>query len=241
MKKAVLWDLDNTLYDYDIAHNKSIAAIYNIVSKEYNVSKNIFQQLYELSRREIHIELEGTASSHNRILYFQRIFEHLRNQTNSFTPISAEFILSLYDNYWDVYFDNMILFPNAKEILEQLRIHKIKMAIVSDLTTSIQLRKLKRLGIASYFDEIITSEETGSDKPSSIMFLKALHKLNTLPQDALMIGDNAHTDIEGANAVNIETVLFIKPGNHSINDTEEGYRKAKYVINNLIEVSDIAK
>ena len=41
-----------------------------------------FLHLYDLSKSEIHRELSGTASSHNRILYFQRLIEKIKKTEN---------------------------------------------------------------------------------------------------------------------------------------------------------------
>lgn len=57
---------------------------------------------------------------------------------------------------------------------------------------------------------MVTSEEAGSEKPHSTMFLLTLNKLDLKPSDILMVGDNTISDIEDANSVGIDTVLLKK-------------------------------
>ena len=178
----------------------------------------------------MHKELAGTASSHNRVLYFQRLIEKTNN------TVDPELILILYKTYWNTFLKNMKLKKGALEMLKELKKRDIKTAIVSDLTTHIQLRKMKQLKISRYFDYLVTSEEAGSEKPHSIMFLLALNKLNLLPREAIMVGDNSVTDIEGANAVGLDTVLIKKK---FLTRTKGDYRKPDYKIKHLKEVLKI--
>tara|TARA_Y100000034_G_C6637539_1_gene278583 strand:- start:310 stop:591 length:282 start_codon:yes stop_codon:yes gene_type:complete len=93
MKKAVLFDLDNTLYDFDTPHKKSLREVHKVLRKHIKINFNKFLKLYDLSRREIQRELSGIASSHNRVLYFQRLIEKTHN------TIEAGLVLKLYKTY----------------------------------------------------------------------------------------------------------------------------------------------
>ena len=231
IKKAVLFDLDNTLYDYDSPHKKALKAVYKVLKKHVKVSFAKFLKLYSLSKKEIHKELSGTASAHNRILYFQRLLEKTHK------TIKPEIILRLYNTYWNTLLNNMKLRKGALKVLKTLKSKGIKVALVTDLTTHIQLRKLKKLKIGDYVDVFVTSEEAGNEKPHQIMFLLTLKKLGIQPKDALMVGDNPLTDIEGANAVGLDTVLLKK--GKLVNTYKEDYRKPNHYIKEISEVLDI--
>ncbi len=231
IKKAVFFDLDNTLYDYNAPHKLALKEVYKVLRRRINLSKNRFMKLYDLSKTEIQMELSGTASAHNRVLYFQRLIEKTHNS------VEPKIILNLYDTYWGTFLKKMKLAKGVTSLIKEIRRRGIKTAIVSDLTTNIQLRKMQRLKIGNFIDVLVTSEEAGSEKPHSIMFLLALKKLDMLPRDAIMVGDNIITDIEGANAVNIDTVL-IQKGKKAARDSED-YENPDYLINNISEVISI--
>ena len=131
----------------------------------------------------------------------------------------------------------MKLGKGVLNILKELKKRDIKTAIVSDLTTHIQLRKLQKLGINNYIDILVTSEEAGSEKPHSIMFLLTLNKLGLKPSDALMVGDNTVANIEGANSVGLDTVL-IKKGRLA-KKPKEDYQKPNHTIKEIDELFKI--
>jgi putative hydrolase of the HAD superfamily len=221
--KAILFDLDNTLYDYNYAHKNALNFSYKKLKKHLKISISKFNKLYEISRREIHRELSGTASAHNRVLYFQRMMEKIKGK------VEPKLTLDLSDAYWNSFLEHMKLSNGAIDVLSFCKENNIKTAIVSDLTTKIQLKKLEKLNISKYIDTLVTSEEAGSEKPHSIMFLLTLNKLKVMPQDAIMVGDNEIADIEGANFVGLTTVL-LKKNVFSVH--KDDYRRPHFIIEN---------
>ena len=233
IKRAVLFDLDNTLYEYDPPHKKALFAVYKELKNKIKLSRKKFDFLFKISKQEIHRELSGTASAHNRILYFQRLIEKTHN------TIEPAIILKLYEVYWNAFLKNMSLSHGVLSTLKQLKKQNYMIAIVSDMTTHIQLRKLKKLKITKYIDYLVTSEEAGSEKPHSIMFLLALNKLRLKPEEVIMVGDSLISDIGGANSVGIPTAL-IKKGRF-YKQSEESYQKPNIVIKEIPEILDILK
>jgi len=231
VKKAVLFDLDNTLYDYYVPHEKALNATFSELRKVIKISKTRFRYLYKISKAEVQRELSGTASSHNRVLYFQRLIEKTHN------TVKPNIILKLYEIYWGTFLKNMKPFKESLKTLNEIKKRGIGIGVVSDMTTRIQLKKLKRLGISKYVDYLITSEESGSEKPHSIMFLLALNKLKVSPEEAIMVGDNTIADIEGANSIGLHSVL-IKHGVLAKRHKED-YRKPDMAIKNISEVLNI--
>ncbi|MGM5485540.1 MAG: HAD-IA family hydrolase, partial [Nanobdellota archaeon] len=202
--KAVLFDLDNTIYDYDSIKDKALDASYDVLKEKVKIKKKDFLDNFYKAREQIHKDLSGTASSHNRVLYFHRLSEILEED------IEPKTIIDMYNAYWDKMLSLMKPNPGLKKTLIELKGKGKKIAVVTDMTTDIQLRKIDRLGISGYVDFLITSEEAGSEKPHSIMFLLALNKLSVSPKEALMIGDNLEADIEGANFAGLHTALLSK-------------------------------
>ena len=230
-KKAVLFDLDNTLYDYEIPHRKALKAVHAELKKKIDISFVKFKRLYDLSKGEIHRELSGLASSHNRVIYFQRLIEKTHN------TVDPAMILRLYSVYWDSLLKNAKLSDGVLETLKEIKKRGLRIGIVTDLTTHIQLRKIQSLGITRHVDVLVSSEEAGREKPHAIMFLLALNKLDLSPHEVVFVGDNSTNDIEGANAVRMDSVL-IKHGPLA-KDVEEDYRKPNFVISKISEVLNI--
>ena len=71
--KAVIFDTDNTLYYYEVAHTAAINAVLEKAENILGIKKKEFENAYEISRKDIKAQLGTTASSHSRLLYFQSL------------------------------------------------------------------------------------------------------------------------------------------------------------------------
>lgn len=229
--KAVLFDLDNTLYDYESNNQRALKATYKLLRRYIRISEKRFLDLYQASRREVQMELAGTASAHNRVIYFQRLVEKTHK------TVDPRIILKLDEVYWDNLLKKMEPFDGVKKFLQDLKKWGYKTAIVSDQTTKVQLRKLHALGLSRWIDVLVTSEEVGSNKPNPIMYLMALNKLGVVKGDVWMVGDNPVRDIEGANALGIETIQVLH-GKHG-RVRKEDYRRPDHAIRKFEHIRKI--
>ncbi len=189
---ALLIDSDNTLYPYRPAHEAALAATRNKATATLSIQPQQFDEGYAEARRQVHERLGATASSHSRLLYFQRMLELFGLNTQVLLALDLE------QTYWRTFLSNARLFDQAKEFLDDLRIAGIPTAMVTDLTAQIQFRKIVYLGLDHYFDYVVTSEEAGRDKPDKAPFEMAVDKLKPGDGGIWMIGDDPHTDVSGA-------------------------------------------
>lgn len=120
----------------------------------------IFSKLFEVSRKKVKERLGFTGSSHSRLLY---IHETLSKLGFSFQPALA---IQLEQEFWRTFISNMSLEAGVRELLTNLRFNNVKIALVTDLTLQIQLKKLIYLDLDKYFDLVVASEEAGGDKVS---------------------------------------------------------------------------
>lgn len=189
---AVLFDTDNTLYPYEPAHQAAMKAVRAKAMRLFGIEQGKFDQAFDTARWEINESLRHTASSHSRLLYFQRMLEiiGLRSQ--------VLLALDLEQTYWRTFLSSTRLFDGIKDFLDDLRIAGIPTAIVTDLTAQIQFRKIVYFGLDHYFDYIVTSEEAGFDKPHQAPFEIAIQKMQPKGKCIWMIGDNPKNDIGGA-------------------------------------------
>lgn len=189
---AVFFDLDNTLYPYDSAHEKALNICKERANALLGITAQQFSDFYTLARKEVKARLGASASSHSRLLYFQRMIELLGMKSQ------VLFALDLEQTYWRAFLSNTELFEGVVDFLSDLKAHGIPTAIVTDLGAQIQFRKLIYFQLEEYFDYIVTSEEAGADKPAAGPFLLAVEKLKIEPQKVWMIGEDYAKDIAGA-------------------------------------------
>lgn len=194
--KGILLDIDNTLYDYNVAHTFAKSKVFEFCIDVFNLSNDQVNFAYEKARMQIHIELCETAASHNRLLYFQRMSEILE-----LNPMKYAF--EIYNIYWDSFLEMMLPFEGVCEFLEKF---KGKICLVTDLTADIQYRKIKKLGLEKYCKALVTSEEVGHEKPHPYMFIMAIEKLGLKHDDVCMIGDSFKKDVFGATNLGVAAI-----------------------------------
>lgn len=194
--KGILLDIDHTIYDYDTTHSIALNSVFDHIQKKHGITTEAIEKAYTQARKSVHIELAETASSHNRLLYFQRLYEYL-----GINPLLTAF--ETYDIYWNTFLDNLAIREGVYDFLESIRDKKI--CLVTDLTAHIQYRKIEKLQLYHYADAVVTSEEVGREKPHPYMFMLALNKLQLKPEEVCMIGDSYKKDIIGASRLGIRS------------------------------------
>lgn len=198
--KGLLVDLDGTIYNYDTAHEAGLKkAIFVFCEMVAPASHNEAYELYERAKKRVHLRLAGTASSHNRLLYFQQMIE-LKGIKNCFMALDLERV------YWTEFLDNMVVYDEVLQYLKYLKKRQVAVCLVTDLTSQIQYQKIKKLGIEDYLDFIVSSEEAGCEKPHPHIFMMALEKLGLKSHEVMMMGDSYSKDLIGANNLNIPCI-----------------------------------
>jgi HAD superfamily hydrolase (TIGR01549 family) len=201
---AILFDTDNTLYPYDPAHKVAQTAVRDKVVRALSITGEEFDKAFDQARNEVKKRLKHTASSHSRLLYLQRMLELLGLGSQVLMALDFE------QTYWRTFLSNAVLFDDVKALLDDVRLLGIPTAIVTDLTSQIQFRKIVYFGLDHYFDYIVTSEEAGFDKPHAAPFELAVEKMRPKGSCIWMIGDNPTNDIRGAkekiNAVTLQKI-----------------------------------
>lgn len=206
--KGILLDLDDTLYNYDHAHAKGMDAVFHYATGIVNKNKDEVEAMFLKAKRSVKEALNKTAASHNRMLYFQRMFEYLQ--------VNAQlYALEAYELYWNTFLKSMCFYNGAEEFLDSTS--DIPICLVTDLTAHIQHRKIMTLGIQSYINFMVSSEEAGIEKPNPRIFKKALDKLGLQPNEVIMIGDNFKKDIAGASHLGIKSFWLNHQRQHTPN------------------------
>ena len=158
LPNLAIFDLDNTLYDFQVANNVGELALCDFLSLNLKLPKEEVINLMKESRARVKATLGKTASSHSRLLYIRDFLKE------NFVHTHSTFALECEQVFWRSFFNKTRLFNGAEEFISLLRLNRTKLVLVTDLSTQIQLRKLAWLGLDKSFELIITSEEAGGDK-----------------------------------------------------------------------------
>lgn len=196
--KGLLLDLDDTIYAYQPCHKAGFEACKALAKEKYNIEIEDFEKAWKIGRNQVHQDLIGQGASHSRLLYVQKLYEKLFNKTNPY------FSLEMEETYWGAFLKHMEYNPGVEGFLQEAKKMGIKMCVLTDLTTQIQMQKWIKLDLGRFVDFLVTSEEVGVEKPNAKMFEAALVKLNLNASDVAMIGDNLEKDIKGAEKLGIK-------------------------------------
>ena len=198
--KGVIFDLDDTICNYEESHNESLSQIIEEISINFKINKNLVSTTLNSEKIIFKNEVGQTASSHNKFIYFKKLFEKLN--------LPLEKIIDYYNKYSQYFFKNLHLIEGVKDLILFFYNQGIKLSLLTDYTSKEQIVKLKHLDILKYFDHIICSEELGQEKPSLKMFLYALYKLNLKQDEVIMIGNDFKKDICGSTNLDIYSFYF---------------------------------
>jgi putative hydrolase of the HAD superfamily len=200
--RAVLLDLDNTVYPYEPCHEAGLLTAHHLAAALYGHwgSLSEFVKDYGRARQTVKGQVGSQAAEHSRLLYFKTMIELRCGRTD------IEATRRLHQAYWDGYFSEMKPDPGCVELLHDLR--GVRLAWVTDFTTERQMLKLHALGLENVADLLITSEEAGAEKPDSAIIDLALSRLQVSPEETWLIGDDLKRDVGAARSKGIKAVWF---------------------------------
>ncbi|MDP3722489.1 MAG: HAD family hydrolase [Candidatus Omnitrophota bacterium] len=180
--QAVLFDLDNTLYD---------ERDYFLLAFE-----RIARHLAPLCRRDSS-QLDGwmTAAFDKKGSQYPKFFKFVLEELGVYSPTLDEEVLDLYKTVAG----GLTLYPDADEVLTWLR-GRVKLALVTNGIAEAQANKVALLGIQPRFDHICYARAFGKEyeKPNTLPFVKTLSALEVPADRAVYVGDDPRTDISGA-------------------------------------------
>ena len=201
MIKAVILDIDNTLYDYDAAHAAAFRSLTEYAAERFGTAPETFEALHREAYR-VQRERCGApcAAVHNRMIRCQIILEMLGRP---FLPAREMDAL-----YWETLMDHMRPYPGTLEGLEQLRALGLTVGIGTNMTADRQFDKLERLGLGPMIDFMVTSEEVNAEKPDARLFTCCAEKAGAEPSECVFVGDSLRGDVQGALDAGMRAVWF---------------------------------
>lgn len=119
----------------------------------------------------------------------------------------VEDAIKIYRDYHYERFEDLIeIFEGMDHVIKRLHKEGYKLGLVTSRlmkTTSVGLHKF---GLTDYFHTIVTADDCQRHKPDPEPILKALEKLNSKPEEAIMIGDTPF-DIQASHRAGVQSVL----------------------------------
>ncbi|MCK5563476.1 HAD family hydrolase, partial [Candidatus Bathyarchaeota archaeon] len=188
MIKAVIFDLDGTIVDFNLDYKSVRAEVIQVLNKQgfpssiFSMNESIFSML---EKAEIYVRNNG-----RRDIDIARVKEEALSVANRHELQAAH---------------TTRLVPGILETLKTINKMKLKMAIFTvngEKSASYILRSFR---LKRFFDAMITRESVSAVKPDPTHLEAALRALNVEPGEAIVVGDSKW-DMECAQELNVIAV-----------------------------------
>ncbi len=239
MTTTLIFDADGTLYDETMPKAKAELLTAKLIASRTGYGEGEVYSLFREVKGEITQSGSLSPDRNNRAVWYAETLRRL-NASHGDVTASGD-VTSKIDareascHYWEVVYGEVEPYFDLVYILPELQ-SRYRLAVLTDELYDIQVEKVKRLGLAGYFTEIISSEQAGVTKPDKRLFEYALNRLGVSADEAMMIGDNPSADIRGARSVGMRTA-WLRRGKYYYYPTGENER-ADVVFENYLRLYD---
>lgn len=219
MIKAVVFDMDDTLYPEKEFVKSGFKAI-----DVFLCNKGI-EGFYKKAIELFEKDFKG------------KIFDEVLDALNvSYDNTYIEKLIEVYRNHEP----KIQLSPDTKQVLKVLG-EKYSLALITDGYLQTQRNKVKSLGIESYFDKIVFTDEYGREnwKPSKLPYEIVKKHFDINHNDLVYIGDNVKKDFISAKKLGWTTIQVEREDGVYSNIEVDSEYKAHYQVTSLLEVIEI--
>jgi putative hydrolase of the HAD superfamily len=197
--RGVLFDVDNTLFDYPMAEEVGVLAhlrAEGILDRFPDPSEvlTLWQTITEAEyARFLNGELTFIGQQRERTRKFLA-----RIGQSELTALSDQEAAAWFERYKTHRHAHWTAFPDADRVLGKLA-PDYRLGIVSNSSLDHQRGKLDAIGLLAYFgDSLICSDPHGAAKPAPSIFLAGCSALGLRPHEVAYVGDDYELDAVGA-------------------------------------------
>jgi len=222
MKKYefLLFDLDNTILDFDKSERESLYQLFaenNIECNEETIRE------YNLMNKDLWWQCEQGLLGLDEVLNtrFSRFLSSRGIEVDG----------AKWEMRYRYYLDNTaFMMEGALEVVQKLA-EAYRLFIITNGVTETQVRRIADAGLTKYFERIFTSQQIGYMKPAKEFFDYVAKGIVDFDyKKALVIGDSFSSDIKGGNIAGIDTCWLA---------TKATDGDCTYVITDLVDILEI--
>jgi putative hydrolase of the HAD superfamily len=182
MKRALILDLDNTIYPVNSIADKLFGPLFDLIDQDLGEED---RQAAEEAKHEL------TRRPYQQIAYEYGFSEELKNKgTEMLRNCTYDEPMQPYDEY---------------NYLRSITIDKF---LVTTGFTKLQMSKVKMLNVAGDFKKVYVVDPDQSNKTKGDIFKEIMQENGYKTEEVLVIGDDPQSEIKFAIELDIDTFLF---------------------------------
>ncbi len=242
MKKAILFDLDDTLIVDEVVSRETFEATAQAALKKHGAEPVKFardaashaRRLWKESPVQPYCKAIGISA-------FECLWGNFAGESADLTAL-REWSLPYRESVFDAALREQMLdhadggeelskvfsetrrklqrlVPDAREVLTRLSAD-YKIGLLTNGAPDLQREKLAASGLESFFQAVAVSGEHGIGKPRPEIFQRLLAELGVSAEEAVMVGNSKERDIMGARNAGIYSVWIRVAGSEEPDDVE---------------------
>ena len=201
MIRAVLFDLDDTLFDHRGASRAALAEVH----RRHAAGSDLlaFERHHARILEELHLEVLAGARDLDdaRRERFRRVFAEIGIELSG--P-DADAVAAAYRAG---YLPSWRAVEGARDLVSTIK-ERVRVGVISNNLIEETREKLVFCELAPLVDTVVVSGDEGISKPDPRIFAIALDRLGVAREEAVMFGDSWAADIIGAARAGIRPVWF---------------------------------
>lgn len=192
--KAITFDLDGTLWELEPVIAEADRKLHEWFALHYPAISSAFS-IYDM--RQLRTELlEQDPTLRHDVTELRKSSIRIAAERVSIDPTVAEEAFEVFI----VYRNQVELFDDVLPVLKRLRNQYVLCSLTNGNADVV------RVGLGDIFDHALSAADVGSAKPEPAMFMEACRLTGNTPEQMLHVGDEAETDIFGANTAGFRTI-----------------------------------
>lgn len=232
--KALIFDFDDTIEDFQKAKEITHQYLARYVADRYHIpEREAKKELDSIDAKYSQLGKGKTPNYFSRHPWFREFFLHFK------IDASQKDIAEFVELYWKKITQSATLLPGAMELLLRLtKKHHLILMTDSDGSKGIKLRRLKNLNVYHLFDFIITSDDTGHNKPHPSFYEKIFQRFEIRAEECIMIGDKPQVDLEIAKKIGL-TTFWMQHGDWTKRQGGMHFSYVDYEVSTIAELESV--
>jgi len=218
--KAIVFDLDDTLYDCSGTL---------VVRGRRQVAKTIARLINTSEEEAYQLQLEMEEKYGVKANIYEKIVSHYH--------LPGTYAQELLEEFVHINISDITAFPDVIETLKRLKAQGYRLVLVTSGDKEMQRKKIDALGLNNrYFDDIVITERNKGQSKKAC-FQEIMKRYDLQAEEVICVGDKIDDELSASKSLGMVTVMF-EHGRHykAYLKVQDKYIKPDYFIKHIKDI-----